>query len=172
LEDKLRTIFIQSEDATLEGFAGELETQLAQLRLIGGEIKDIPLEFNGECSELFVTWNKTIKTLLYNGFNAESWSTLAVSESNREMPGTLLSISLLTGSFLKAKSYKMSLRESCSKLLSVISMVMGKWETKIEDRIDLEELNEGLVMSGGMVIFDGKKKTSRGKKHNHSSIYY
>lgn len=170
LEDCLRTIFIVNEDATLEGFATELETQLGQLRLLSEGIKELPGACNEEFSELFTGWNDRISVILtsrekYLEMKMEEYAGFTDPALTTEI---LAKISLYNASYYIIRTNLKTFQESCVKVLSVLSMVAGKWERKIEERINEEEIQEGMVMTAGREI----RNRRRNRRSKPSELYY
>lgn len=173
LEDGLRTIYISSDDATLEGFATELETQLSQLRLLTEGLKELPGQTNGEFGEILTGWLQATSTVYKNIELAGKVGHAAVggdSVRGRLSPGnsTLGTALLFRPCRYVVKTGLKTLGETCMKILSVLSMISGKWEQKIAQRVDAEDIEEGMIMASGRKIRRGKK--SRGVRS--SDIYH
>lgn len=170
LEDGLRTIYISSEDATLESFATELETQLSQLRLLTEGLKELPGQTNEEFGEILTNWSQVSKTLYKNLEYGEKF----LNSFEDRLPSGVQTIDPLKKATLirpchyVVKTGLKTLTESCMKILSVLSMISGKWEQKIEQRIDAEDINEGMIMTSGRKIRRGKKN----RVSRSSDLYY
>lgn len=167
LEDCLRTIFIVNEDATLEGFATELETQLGQLRLLAEGLKDLPVECNERLGDILSGWNDRLLVILKT---REIKTKMDFPEDTSLEISTLQRLSLYNAAYLSFQNSLKTLRESCIKVLSVLSMVAGKWEKNIEERVDDEDIREGMVMTAGSGIRRGSR--AKGRQVRKNNIYY
>ena len=173
LEDCLRTIFIVNEDATLEGFATELETQLGQLRLLAEGLKELPGECNDQLIEMFSGWNDRMFSVIesrekYLKMTESPFFPPNTFDDPKDSVDVLKTLSLYNASYFIFRSYLKTFQESCVKILSVLSMVAGKWERKIEERVSDELIQEGMVMTAGREIRSRRK----GRKTKVSDLYF
>lgn len=163
VEDHIRSVYLFTDDATLEGHATDLETHLTQMRVVGEGIKNYPIDFNDEIGDLI---NKYLSTMDSVGKVNEmirkgDLQTVNTYQSN------IQNIVFINGGFLKISATMKDLKESCIRLMSILAMTLGRWESKLEDRVDSENISEGLVMSNiekGVSI--SSKKNKKKKKDN------
>lgn len=160
LEDYIRSVYLFMDDATLEGYATELETQLGQLRLLGDGIRDLPTAYNEEVGDMISKFITNLDSLLdchNNNVKGGLPITFSPNVHNERLKGILL----YNTAYLKAVETISAYRESCFKLLSILAMVIGKWEKRLEDRVDMNQMNEGLVMSSGKSVTSKRKNKKR-----------
>lgn len=165
VEDHIRSVYLFTDDATLEGHATDLETHLAQMRMVGEGIKNYPVDFNDEVGDLINKYLATVDSIVKIDEMAkkgglEPFET-AIHRNNAQ------NILLINGGYLKIFLTIKDLKESCIRLMSILAMTLGRWETKLEDRVDSENLTDGLVMSNiekGVNI--SSKKNKKKKKDN------
>jgi hypothetical protein len=169
LEDHIRSVYLFMDDATLEGHATELENHLAQLRMCGDDIRSVAKNFNEEACGIFTGYMTMLKMTLEADEihskmkNPETY----VCPPMRHVPymERILLINQICNHVSESlKDYK----ETCIKLLSIMAITIGRWETKLEDRVVTEDFNEGMIMSnmeaGGSI--SSKKKGKRRQKDN------
>lgn len=171
LEDHIRSVYLFMDDATLEGHATELENHLAQLRMCGDEIRSAAKTFNDEACGIFTGYMAMLKmTLEADEIHSKMKNPEAYicppSRHVSYMERILLTNQICNHVSESLKDYK----ETCIKLLSVMAITIGRWETKLEDRVDTEHFHEGMIMSnmesGGSI--SSKKK---GKRRQKDSLY-
>lgn len=169
LEDHIRSVYLFMDDATLEGHATELESHLAQLRMCGDDIRSVAKNFNEEACGIFTGYMTMLKmTLEADEIHSKMKDPEAyVCPPMRHVPymERILLINQICNHVSESlKDYK----ETCIKLLSIMAITIGRWETKLEDRVDAEHFNEGMIMSnmesGGSI--SSKKKGKRRQKDN------
>lgn len=165
-EDHFRNIYIYMDDATMEGHVTELETQLSQLRMVNEGLKSLPAEFNEEMGDLATKYYTMLNSLLDSRKMTKDQvcELVAVDDHLKHLERNLL----LRPGFLHMKDLLTTVKEACIKLLSVFAMILGKWERKIEDRIDVDHLKDGMVMSN---IEKGKTLSSKKGKKRQTNIY-
>jgi predicted Zn-dependent protease with MMP-like domain len=177
VEDNIRSVYVLSDDATLEGHASELETQLAQLRITGEAIASLPTDFNDSFAEVIVKYTDMNHTLL-DSFSKiremHKTSGLGGSESTDQAVNLVhqrgaKEMILYTGANRIIKDIMRSYRETCIKLMSILVVILGRWESKVEDKIDLESFSESMIMSNYEGIEKLSTKNKRGKRS--SDIY-
>jgi hypothetical protein len=169
LEDHIRSVYLFMDDATLEGHATELENHLAQLRMCGDDIRSAAKTFNEEVCGIFTGYMTMLKmTLEADEIHAKiknpETHICAPMRHISYMERILLTNQICNHISESLKDYK----ETCIKLLSVMAIAIGRWETKLEDRVVMEDFNEGMIMSnmeaGGSI--SSKKKGKRRQKDN------
>lgn len=162
LEDYIRSVYLFMDDATLEGYATEMETQLAQLRLLGDGIRELPSAYNEEVGDMLNKFISSVDTLLDTHNNNVKGTPVPISDfSPSGHYEQMKKIMLYNSSYLKALETISAYKETCVKLLSILAMVIGKWEKKLEDRVDMNRMNEGLVMSSGKSVTSKRKIKKR-----------
>lgn len=165
-EDHFRNIYIYMDDATMEGHVTELETQLNQLRMVNEGLKSLPSEFNEEMSDITSKYYTMLNSLLDSKKMAMNQVSdmVNVDEHLNHLERNLL----LRPGFLHMKDLLTTVKEACIKLISIFAMILGKWERKIEDRIDVDHLKDGMVMTN---IEKGKTLSSKKGKKRQTNIY-
>lgn len=171
LEDYIRTVYIYLDDATLEGHATELETQLGQLRLMGEAVKSLPNDYNDEMADVLGKYFGMVNSIV--DIQASSGKLASFDRTGdwalNHLTG-VTKLSLLDSSYIKTIETLKTFKESCVKILSILAMTIGRWETKLEDRVDTEHISEGMVMSN---MERGKSMSSKNKKKkNKDSSFY
>lgn len=135
IEDHIRSVYIFMDDATLEGHATELENHLTQLRIVGENMSSATGDYNDEMGGIirnYLSAGKMIKQMEGDGKSA-------LENSRRLM--------LFNSGYYKTVNTIQVYKENCLKLLSVLAITLGRWENKLEDRVDTENFNQGMVMS-------------------------
>lgn len=172
VEDHIRSVYLFLDDATLEGHATELETQLGQLRLMGEAVKSLPNDYNDEMGDViakyFGIYNSVIDSQVSSA-KLEGFSPASRYMTAKHVTG-ITKMFLLDSTFIKTLDNLKSFKESCVKILSILAMTLGRWETKLEDRVDSEHISEGMVMSN---MERGKSMSSKkNKKKNKDTSFY
>jgi hypothetical protein len=170
LEDHIRSVYLFMDDATLEGHARELEIQLAQLRTYGDDIRSIAKTFNDEAGTVITEYMTNMKTTLDAENQVERlvnkdiylFSPLKHLEFMERIIFSNQGFHLVTETL---RDYK----ETCIKLLSIMAMAVGRWETKFEDRVDAENLSGGMIMSN--VQGGGSISSKKGKRRQKDDMY-
>lgn len=178
VEDNIRSVYIMSDDATLEGHASELETQLAQLRVTGEAIASLPTEFNESFSDILIKYSDMNHTLLdtfskihemhkTGNIGRPDSTDKAVNLVHQRGAKELI---LYVGGKRVMKDMLRSYRETCIKLMSILMVTLGRWESKLEDRVvDIESFSESMVMSNyeGVEKLSVKSKKSKRLNNNY-----
>jgi len=172
VEDHIRSVYLFLDDATLEGHATELETQLGQLRLMGEAIKSLPNDYNDEMSDVISKYFGLLNSALdaqVSSSKIEGFTHVNTPLTTKHVDG-ITKLFLLDSTFIKTLETLKTYKESCVKILSILAMTLGRWETKLEDRVDSEHISEGMVMSN---MERGKSMSSKkNKKKNKESSFY
>ena len=164
VEDNIRSVYILSNDATLEGHATELETQLAQLRVTGDAIASLPTEFNDSITDQILKYTDSQHTLI----NSSSKTTTANEKIEIEAhKRALQKLILFQGGSRIMVDLLRTFRETCIKLMSILAITLGRWESKLEDRVDAETFSEAMIMSNYEGIEKLSMKNKKSKRSNN-----
>jgi hypothetical protein len=155
LEDNIRSVYILTDDATLEGHATELETHLQQLRAVCDSIGTLLTTFNDGISDVIVKFTDVFHT------HVKTESLLG-----RDLPTDthpIMKIVLFEGGYRIVVDTLLTYKETCIKLLSILAITLGRWENKIEDRVDQESFQDSMVMANFQKLdgFSSKKPKRR-----------
>jgi hypothetical protein len=150
VEDHIRSVYLFTDDATLEGHATELETQLGQLRILSEGIKSLASEYNDEMREVIRQYFE----LMGGKYLFESKDSETMQLHRRKV----CQIFFLKPIYLKTVDTYKNYRETSIKMLSVLAMTIGRWEAKIEDKVGAEDISEGMVMTNVTLRRSKKKK--------------
>ena len=170
LEDHIRSVYLFMDDATLEGHATELENQLAQLRMCGDDIRSTAKTFNDEAGTVITGYMTNLKTTL----DAENQVERLVNQdvyifSPVKHLEYMERIILSNQGFHLVKETLRDYKETCIKLLSIMAMTVGRWENKLEGRVDAENLSGGMIMSN--VQGGGSISSKKGKRRQKDDMY-
>ena len=164
-EDHFRSIYIYMDDATMEGHVTELEAQLSQLRMVNEGFKSLPSEFNDEMGDLSGKYYTMLNSLLDSRkMLHDVHDDISINDHISNLESSLL----LRPGYLHMKDVLKTIREACVKLLSIFAMMLGKWEKKIEDRVDIEHIEDGMIMTN---LEKGKTLSSKKGKRKQSNFY-
>ena len=167
VEDNIRSVYILSDDATLEGHASELETQLGQLRVTGDAIASFPTEFNESITDQIIKFVDTQHTLLDSSSKTTDSKDKADISCHKK---SLEELIIFDGGHRIMVDLLRTYRELCVKLISILAITLGRWESKLEDRVDSESFSDTMIMSN----FEGIQKLSvknRKNKKSKNDIY-
>jgi hypothetical protein len=155
VEDHIRSVYLFTNDATLEGHVTELETQLGQLRILSDGVKSLPSEYNDEVRDVIARYLE----LCENKCLIEPASRVALQEP-KVHGSNIRQLFFLDAVYMKSLDTLKNYRETAVKILSVLAMTIGRWENKIEDRVGEEDMSEGMVMTN-VTLRRSKKKKSK-----------
>jgi len=155
VEDNIRSVYILMDDATLEGHASELETHLAQLRVIGDTIVSAPTSLNDEVTDLVVKY----ADLQYRFLKISQ-----IRKTDPELTAGFETTVMSRGGYRIVVDAFRNFKESCIKLLSILAITLGRWENKVEGRVDAESFEGAMFMTN----YDtpGELSSKKGRKHD------
>jgi hypothetical protein len=170
LEDHIRSVYLFMDDATLEGHATELETHLAQLRMCGDDIRSIAKSFNDEAGGMITGYMANLKTTL----DAENQVERLVNQDVHIFTPLkhveyMERVLLLNQAFHLVTETLRDYKETCIKLLSIMAMTLGRWENRLEDRVDTQHLTDGMIMSN--VQGGGSMSSKKNKRRKKDDMY-
>jgi len=175
LEDHIRSVYLFMDDATLEGHATELESHLAQLRMCGDDIRSTAKTFNDEFGGIISTYMTNLKlTWEAEGLMAKLKGTTE-GEEKADSPANHIQTMervFINQCFHLVMETLRDYKEACIKLLSIMAIALGRWENKLEDRVDAEHFTQGMIMSNIQAGGSISTKSKKGKKRQANDSLY